>query len=342
MKNGLAKTEPDAPLSPEATEPEARANVLLLGGLTGALPRLAEPLAAVFSAQDLLLCALHDDAAKAAESLREIGAGVVSLAGMCGERVDSAITALGKERIIGAGETEALASAPAVCCINDVRIGVLAYGERRWGGFDGRADILGLKAFEHVRMLLNRCDHVIVLLRAGLDGAALPLPEWRARYRRFIDAGASVVADTGGAKGWETYKTGLVCYGLGQPCDGDSLLLSLALKQNGKFEYEIRALEHSAGALGFSSNGAFRKTIDDQNRLYLNEAAYLQAANQMCLRYYREHEQPQKQGLLGALLPGRGETPRRQQERLFDLLGDESRRLTTLRALRQLQAGGGR
>ena len=94
--------------------------------------------------------------------------------------------------------------------------------------------------------------------------------------------------------------------------------------------------------LGFSSNVAFRKIIDDQNRLYLNQAAYLKAANEMCLRYYREHELPQKQGLFSALLPGRGETPRRQEERLFDLLGNESRRLTALRALRQLQTGGGR
>lgn len=339
MKNGIDKNETTAPAIAEPAQQEALASVLLLGGLSRVLPRLDEPLAADVAAQDLLLCALHDDDIKAAGSLAGIGADIVSLAGMRGENLAGVKTALGGVQSIGAGETESLACAPAVLCVNDVRIGVLAYSERRTGAFDRRADLLGLKAFEHLRMLLNRCDHVIVLLRAGLDDAPLPLPEWRARYRRFIDAGASVVADTGIAKGWEVYRNGLVLYGLGQPDGGNSLMLSLKLRQNGRFDYETRALEQGAGGLRYSEDAAFRTTIDNQNRLFLDEAAYLAAVDEMCLKYYSEYEQAHKRGFFSAILPGGGETARQQQERLYALLSSESQRLMTLRALAALRAG---
>ncbi len=87
---------------------------------------------------------------------------------MRGENLAGVKTALGGVQSIGAGETESLACAPAVLCVNDVRIVRSAYSERRTGAFDRRADLLGPKAFEHLRMLLNRCDHVIVLLQPDL------------------------------------------------------------------------------------------------------------------------------------------------------------------------------
>lgn len=339
MRNQLIKTETNPQPAVLSAEPEAAASVLLLGGLSGAMPRLSEPLSTAFSAGDLTLGALHAYDADTAKSISDAGADVVSLAGMPAGRIGAVKTALGEARIVGAGETEPLACAPVILCVNDIRLGILAYSERRACGSDHCADILGLKAYDQVRMLLNRCDHVIVLARAGLRGAELPLPEWRARYRRFIDAGASVVADTGAAKGWETYKNGLVFYGLGQPNEGGSLLLSLTLRQNGKLDYETRALEPAAGELRFSTDEAFKNKIDGQNGLFLDEAAYLRAADEMCLRYYRDNEQPQKRGVFSALLAGKGNALRQDEERLHELLGDESRRLAVLRALAFLKAG---
>ncbi len=338
MRNQLVKTETNPQPAAISAEPEAAANVLLLGGLSGAMPRLSEPLAATLSAGDLILGALHAYDRDTAKSLADAGADVISLAGTRADSIAAVKNALNDAQIVGAGATEPLACAPVVLCVNDVRLGVLAYSERRACGSDHCADILSLTAYDQVRMLLNRCDHVIVLVRAGLRGAELPLPEWRSRYRRFIDAGASVVADTGAAKGWETYKNGLVFYGLGQPNENGALLLSLTLRQNGEFGYEARALEAAAGELRFSSDEVFKNKIDGQNRLFLDEADYLRVADEMCLRYYRDNEQPRKQGIFSALLTGKGNALRPEEERLRELLGDESRRFAVLRALAILQA----
>ena len=160
------------------------------------------------------------------------------------------------------------------------------------------------------------------------------MPEWRARYRRLIDAGASAVVDTGSVKGWEAYKHGLIFYGLGEPTASASLMLSLTLLQNGRLRYEARALKSAGGKIGYSTDETEKQRINEQNILYLNEAAYLAAADAMCRRYYEEHEEPRKHGFLEALLGIRGEAERQAEEaRLNELLGSESRRLAMLRAL---------
>ena len=331
MDNELMKTETNQPAVFAEAERETAARVLLLGGVARALPPMNGDFGAEASSRDQFAAALHADDAAAAASLAEAGADVVSLAGMRGDRLGAVRQSLKNVRSIGAGDTEALAYAPAVICVNDVRLGFLACGECPAGGFDARADLLHLRLFDHVRMLLSQCDHVIVLVRAGLEGMRLPLPEWRARYRALIDAGASVVADTGLAKGWESYQNGLAFYGLGQPDGGDALAVLLSLKQNGKLDYEVRALENAEGALRFSSNEAFKRTIDEQNRLFLDEEAYLRAVNELCRAYYCEQERTKKQGFFQSLLSGAGGSA--QEERLRSLLKDESRRLAILRAL---------
>ena len=333
----VATTEPILP--EETAEPveTISARVLLLGGVgarSGVAPFTDAALQADCEAHDLRVSALSACDGFTAAWLKQNGVDVVSLAGMQGGQAEEIADALGEVKHVGAGQTEALANAPVVLCVNDVRIGFLAFSERRAGGFDGRADILGLAVYDHVHMLLSQCDHVIVLVSAGLEGGELPLPEWRARYRRLIDAGASAVVDTGSVKGWEAYKHGLIFYGLGEPTASASLMLSLTLLQNGRLRYEARALKSAGGKIGYSTDETEKQRINEQNILYLNEAAYLAAADAMCRRYYEEHEEPHKRGFLEALLGIRGEAERQAEEtRLNDLLGNESRRLAMLRAL---------
>ncbi len=339
MKKELTVTETNLPGIPIPTEQAPAARALLLGGvaaLNGGAPHIEPALESEIAAYDLRIFALHTADESAAAWLLQNNPDVVCLAGMDGDRPGEAIAARSDVQTIGAGATQAMANRPFVSCVNGIRIGVLSYSERRAGGFDQRADILGLMAYDQVRMLLSQCDHVIVLLRAGLPGARLPLPEWRERYRRFIDAGASVVADTGAAKGWEAYKNGLVFYGLGAPTGNDSLLLSLTLGQNGRMDYEARALECVSGEVKLSKNHAFKTEIDRQNELYLHDSAYLREADELCLRLYEEQEQPKKHGIFQTLLSAKNDAARREEdEKMIALLGDESRRLMVLRALRQ-------
>jgi len=328
VTNGGISPEPILP-----KEPEDIAHLLILGGVESPASRFSasEALQTELSKQDLRISALHQGDANAALWLTEAGIELISMAGLRNEGGEASAIGFIGVNTIGAGETESMANRPYIHCINGIRIGVVALAEQTSEIFNSRADILSLAALDRVRMLLNQCDHVIVLVRSGLDQAELPLPEWRARYRRFIDAGASAVVDMGGAKGWEAYKQGLVFYGLGSPTGSDSLGLFLSLQRNGKLTYEARALQNTT-ALDFSANDAFKQRIDAQNLLFTNEKNYLRAVDEMCRRLYCEMESAQKRGVLG-LFSSRAE----EEQRLVSLLENESLRLMTLRAIRLKQ-----
>ena len=338
MAKELIKTEPveNQPVLP-GEQAQDTARVLVFGGLEANAGAFAasEALQEQLQAQDLRIGALHQSDASAAVWLMEAGATLLSMAAMRNESRDASAIGVIGATAIGAGETEAMANRPYIRCINGIRLGIVSFAEQTAGAFAGRADILSLHAVDRVRMLLCECDHVIVLVHSGLPNAELPLPEWRALYRRFLDAGASVVADTGAAKGWESYKSGLVFYGLGSPAGSDSLGLFLKLHRNGAFTYEARALQN-AGVLDFSKNDAFRERIDAQNTLFWSEKAYLAAANNMCARLYGESEAAQKRGVLGLFSPQAEE-----EARLLSLLENESLRLVTQRAIR-LKRGAGK
>ena len=334
MESALIKQE-TAGITPETQQEQQEdlARLLILGGVEASAVTFAagDALREAWLLQDLQMAALQQGSAAAVEWLQGAGVGLVALAGTQGEvpSLPEGVTA------IGAGETEAMANRPFVRCVNGIRFGVVSFAEQPAGGFADRADILSLMTYDRVRMLLNQCDHVIVLVQSGLMEAELPIPEWRARYRRFVDAGASLVVDTGRARGWEAYKHGLVFYGLGAPTGADALGLFVTLRRNGKMSYESRALQNAAGQLDFSKNDAFRARIDAQNTLLADEKAYLTAADEMCTRLYCAAEAAQKRGVLGIFSPHADEN-----EKLLSLLGHESARLVALRALRLRTAGG--
>jgi hypothetical protein len=329
--NGANTPEPILPKEQENT-----AHVLIFGGVeTTAAPFSAEEsLQAELSNQDLRASALHQSNMDAALWLTQAGVELISLAGLRNESNEASAIGLIGTTAIGAGETESMANRPFVRCVNGIRLGFVSFGEQPTREFNGRADALRLMAFDQVRMLINQCDHVIVLVRAGLDKGELPLPEWRARYRRWIDIGASAVVDTGSAKGWEAYKNGFIFYGLGAPNSADSLGLFLKLRSNGQFDYEARALQNAKGRLRFSSNDAFKTKIDTQNSLLSDEQAYLRAVNEMCLDLYGELEMAQKRGVLG-LFSSRAD----EEAKLLALLENESIRLAAIRAIRMKREG---
>ncbi len=305
-------------------------DLLILGGVEQPAEafRAGEALGAQMAKQDLILSALHQNSAVAVQWLTQVGAQIVALAGMQGEPGAPVIVPENR-KTIGMGETGAMANRPLILQINGIRLGIVSFGEQPSGEFSGRADVMSLHANDRVRMMINQCDHVIVLVHAGLDAGELPLPEWCARYKRFIDAGASIVLDTGRARGWEAYQNGLVFYGLGSPAGADSLGVFLTLHRNGHLLYEARALQTTGGTLDFSNNSAFRAMIDEQNKLFTQEKDYLRAAGEMCQRLYCAREATQKRGVLGLFTPHADE-----ELRLISMLGNESLRLMTLRALR--------
>lgn len=331
LKRTAGALVPENGLPAEQAEDAAR--VLILGGLdAGADAFLAgETVKSRMQAQDLLVSALDQAGPSQIRWLQDAQADLIALAALRGAQSTPALP--DGMQFIGIGESEAMANRPYIRCVNGIRLGFVSLAEQPLGAFNARADILHLAAYDRVRMLLSQCDHVIVLVHSGPSEGTLPLPEWRERYRRFVDAGASVVVDTGRAKGWESYQNGLVFYGLGSPAEADSLGIFLTLQRNGRFSYEACALQYAAGTLDFSSNDAFRAKIDAQNRLFTDETAYLRAADDMCEELYCKSEPGRKRGVLGLFSQHTDE-----EQRLLSLLENESLRLMTLRALRRIRS----
>ncbi len=337
------------------------ARVLFLGGMGSHAPQgqdgrpeglFGEELAAFAAGHDLRCAALLPHPRGNAYGaplgrLRSANVDLLSLAGAEGGETAAVTAALSGMDGVGLGETAALAYRPKVTMQNGVRLGFLSFGERGYRGeaaFDGVADILDPAVADRVRRLLPQCDHVIVFCHAGLPGGALPLPEWRARYRRFLDAGASLVIGYAPAApmGWERHGRGLAFHNLGALSGGaeaHSLAVSVCFERNGRFTYETRALCQTAGGADFAPDGALLARLTEQNVLLGEEKRYLAEAARMCQTYFAAREGqlplPAENGPLLSLNRGKAARfERREAERkLLMLLADESGRLAVLRAL---------
>lgn len=346
--------------------PEPLTNILLLGGAgplkDAAAPMLAEDVRSLFGASDLRCGALFCDSntqggsgetgQNAVEWLKNTGIGLVSLCGVLQEDLQGTLDALGAVKALGVGTNQALANRAEVMQVNGVRFGFIVLnecpGDRE--RYAPEADILEADAFDRVRKLLPQCDHIVVFVRAGIPGYGLLLPEWRARCKRLIKAGASVVAvsEPDALMGWEEYENGLILYGLGTLADdradmaGKSLAVSLTLKTNRVFSYEANLLETSGNRVAFSTDETAKSELNAKNALLLDEAGYLAEAERRALKYYEDGEfallfgdkEEHRRGPIASLLhPKTPETHREAEEQLRQLLLDESKRQVVLSAL---------
>lgn len=355
-------------LSEVKPAPELKANILLLGGIgplrSAAELALAENVQILFRASEIRCAALFCDAGthggagetgqNAIEWLKSIGVGFVSLGGVLQEDLPETLNALNKVKTVGVGQNHAAANHSEVRVVNGVRLGFLALNECSGDRerYAPEADILEADALDRVRKLLPQCDHIVVFVRAGIPGYGLPLPEWRARCKRLIKAGASVVAamEPDALMGWEEYQGGLILYGLGTLADdragmpARSLAVSLAFHVNSGFSYGLKLLETSNNSLSFCAGETVQSALDAKNALLCSEESYLAEAARRALKYYEDGEfsllfgekDEHKRGLVAALFRPQTQEPHREaEEQLRSLLLDESRRLVVLSALNQ-------
>ncbi|MFW6107916.1 MAG: CapA family protein [bacterium] len=122
---------------------------------------------------------------------------------------------------VGAGATEADASALQAVTVRGVRIGFLGRAEDcpqlAEVGFPGPAMIACPRIVEDVRDAAARCDALVVHLHHGVEFVDWPGPHFVALCRELVDAGAAVVV--GGhphvPQGHEAHGAGHVFYSLG-------------------------------------------------------------------------------------------------------------------------------
>ncbi len=128
---------------------------------------------------------------------------------------------------LGAGKWED-AYKPAIVEKEGVRIGFLALTHCEFGTLTDKYDIRefvknGTAWINHpsvdgiIAETKKVVDYLIILPHAGLEGVEQPLPEWRERYKSFIDIGADAVIASHPhiIQGYEEYKGCPIFYSLG-------------------------------------------------------------------------------------------------------------------------------
>lgn len=136
----------------------------------------------------------------------------------------NSINCFKRSRILGAGLFDEAYSLSIVEKAG-LKIGLLNLVHKEFGslGLDSKSSDFGVAWINHpkVNQLIldskQHCDLLFVLPHAGVEDVVVPLPEWRARYKEFIDLGADAViaSHPHTPQGWESYKGKQIFYSLG-------------------------------------------------------------------------------------------------------------------------------
>jgi poly-gamma-glutamate synthesis protein (capsule biosynthesis protein) len=160
--------------------------------------------------------------------LQELGANVVSCANnhICDygkEALIHTLRLLADKTVVGAGTSFQDAYQLKTKRIKNKEIGFLSFAENGYGALCDSSDHYGYAWINHKKaddMIIQGsavCDVLIVQVHAGVEEVDIPLPEWRERYRKIIDLGASAVIATHPhvPQGWEIYNGSPIFYSLG-------------------------------------------------------------------------------------------------------------------------------
>ena len=223
--------------------------------------------------------------------------------------------------ILGAGSWEN-AYKPAIIEINGIKIGFLALTHCEFGTLTDKYDTRefvqnGTAWINHpcvdsiIVETKKNVDYLIVLPHAGLEGVEQPLPEWRDRYRSFIDLGADAVIASHPhiIQGYEEYKSHPIFYSLGNfffpwsimKADSwqKSLCVTLCItKEKLSFEYHYLKFKDSSIEMdSFSSAqeymGRIMDTLNDKHKYtcFIDEVC-LQSLSSYDLVFYRSGMAP--------------------------------------------------
>lgn len=209
-----------------------------------------------------------------------------------------------KAKAFGAGTIEEAYSIQ-VFEVKNKKIGFLSLTQYEFGvlGYDQNSqDEIGSAWLCHpiVDELINNakksCDFLIIIPHAGLEFFEYPLPELKTMYRHYISMGADAVV--GGhphvAQCWEDYNGKPIIYSLGNFCF-DSLsekdeswykgLMACLVIEKDMVNYRISPVSFDSKEryVDFSNDAAFAALLNNTNKTFRNEQAYIKIVNQKCL-----------------------------------------------------------
>ena len=139
-------------------------------------------------------------------------------------------------------------------------------------------------------------DFLFLLLHAGVENVEQPLPEWRERYRSFIDLGCDAVIASHPhiPQGWEEYKGKPIFYSLGNfyfPKDYEkpwywyrSLCVSMLIEDN-KLSYKVEPLFYNKKIIDICRDTIIENYMSRIQDTLQDYDKYMEEINKICQQH---------------------------------------------------------
>jgi poly-gamma-glutamate synthesis protein (capsule biosynthesis protein) len=208
--------------------------------------------------------------------------------------------------IIGAGLSFDEAYQPSWFESEGRRIALLSFAEAQFGVLQDEqsSEQAGYAWIDHPRARLavsaasKKADYVIVQAHAGLEMVDLPLPEWRSRYREFIDLGADLVIGHHPhvIQGSECYKQKMIHYSLGnffmsvmmnQSNRGSGAALQVTIDQSG-LDSRIIPLQCATSSIDLDTSSKAAAHYDSLSNRLLDQQTYDSEIDSICDEFWNK------------------------------------------------------
>ncbi len=211
--------------------------------------------------------------------------------------------------ITGAGDWEEAYQVKKVE-LNGLKIGFIALAQCEFGILNDNWSDRSLRGcawinYSSVNSLIRDVkpglDYLFIIAHTGVEYCAIPLPEWRDRYKELIDLGADAVI--GGhphvPQGWEVYKDKPIFYSLGnfffdvnseKEYWNNGLSVMLRIDKHGKLAYQVINTVKVNDEIRIDTS----KQIQDHNELIcrklVDQEEYMTEVNKLCLDLWPSFE----------------------------------------------------
>lgn len=143
----------------------------------------------------------------------------------------------------------------------------------------------------------KKVDYLFIFAHAGVEHLCQPLPEWRDRYRSFIDLGCDgvIASHPHITQGWETYKEKPIIYSLGNfyfpknnsmPATWNKgLVITLSIDDNNKISLTVHPTTYKTEFIELDKSVTSQQNISELNTILNNEELYMNFINEAALSH---------------------------------------------------------
>ena len=201
--------------------------------------------------------------------------------------------------LIGAGKNIEDSYKEVIFSKNMTKIGFLAAAEWGFGASENSGGFAWLNhdQFEvKIKNIRKMVDILIVQLHAGLELVDIPLPEWRQKYKHFIDLGVDLIIGHHPhiVQPWEKYRGKYIFYSLGNFYFGKndkSIAVSVSIKNRSIVLNKIISIEAEKNSIIISKN----KVVNNNK---LTEPKYIKSVTKEINKVWKERYQKYYEGMV--------------------------------------------